>query len=127
MSISDVISVVALLISLVSAVAAVISARAANMANRVALTTAEVNKQIFKRQGVIELHMAWRDVKQLDAANIDATDAIRAANALDLTAALWNHDVVEHVILYQSYWTSYRNIYDTLYNFTAVLPNTNTT
>ncbi|MCK5805905.1 MAG: hypothetical protein KAI66_23950 [Lentisphaeria bacterium] len=73
-----------------------------------------LNKKMFKRQGIIDLHMAWSGISEIDTMNPVTPDVVKAVNALDLTAALWNHDVVEKLVLYQSYWDSYRDIYNTL-------------
>lgn len=73
-----------------------------------------MNKDMFKRQGVIDLHMAWQGVNEIDPATLVGPDVCLAANALSLTATLWNHDVVERIILFQSYWKSYKALYDSL-------------
>ncbi|SDX36215.1 hypothetical protein [Flavobacterium degerlachei] len=80
------------------------------------------NKNIFRRQGVIDLHMAWQDISEVDKNNLIAPDIVRAVNALSLTASLWNHDVIEKSILYQTYWNSYRDLYDTLININELVP-----
>lgn len=73
-------------------------------------------------QGVIDLHMAWTDIKEIDKNNLIGPDIIRAVNAMSLTASLWNHDVIEKSILYQTYWNSYRDLYDTLNNINELVP-----
>jgi hypothetical protein len=81
-----------------------------------------VNKNMFKRQGVIDLHMAWTDIKEIDKNNLIGPDIIRAVNAMSLTASLWNHDVIEKSILYQTYWNSYKDLYDTLLSINELVP-----
>ena len=81
-----------------------------------------LNIKIFKRQGVIDLHMAWHGVNDIDQNNLVGPDVINAVNALSLTASLWNHDVIDKEILYQSYWGSYKEIYDKLYNLDILVP-----
>ncbi|GAX60390.1 lysyl-tRNA synthetase, partial [Candidatus Scalindua japonica] len=93
-------SIISLAISLV---AVYLAGRASN-----------INKRIFKRQGIIDLHMAWRGVNEIDTDNLIGPDVNNAANALDLTASLWNHDVIEKIVLYQSYWPSFKLLYETL-------------
>jgi hypothetical protein len=84
--------------------------------------------KIFKRQGVIELHMAWRDIKGIpDPSNPVATDIAHAVNALGLTAILWLFDVVDKDILLAQYWASYRALYDTLDHMANVIPGLNKT
>lgn len=80
------------------------------------------NKRMFKRQGVIDLHMAWQGVSEIDPKNLITPDIVKAVNALSLTASLWNHDVIEKPILYQTYWNSYRELYDTLYSINDLVP-----
>lgn len=70
--------------------------------------------EMFRRQGVIDLHMAWAGVNSLNATALIGPDVQRAANALSLTASLWNHDIVDKVILYQSYWEAFRDLHDFL-------------
>lgn len=81
-----------------------------------------LNKNIFKRQGVIDLHMAWQDVNDIDTDNLIGPDVVKAVNAISLTASLWNHDVIEKSILYQTYWGSYKDIYDKLVNLDKLVP-----
>lgn len=85
----------AILALAVSIVAVFLSGRANN-----------TNKNMFRRQGVIDLHMAWLDIKEIDNKCLIGPDIIKAVNALSLTASLWNHDVIEKSILYQTYWAS---------------------
>jgi len=80
------------------------------------------NKNMFKRQGVIDLHMAWQDIPEIDEKHLIGPDIVKAVNALSLTASLWNHDVIEKSILYQTYWTSYKDLYDTLNNINELVP-----
>lgn len=80
------------------------------------------NKKLFKRQGVIDLHMAWQGINDIDENNLIGPDIVKAVNALSLTASLWNHDVIEKNILYQTYWTSYKDLYDTLNNINELVP-----
>ena len=66
--------------------------------------------------------MAWHGVNDIDQNNLVGPDVINAVNALSLTASLWNHDVIDKEILYQSYWGSYKEIYDKLYNLDILVP-----
>ncbi len=81
-----------------------------------------LNKNMFKRQGVIDLHMAWANINEIDKNNLIGPDIIRAVNAISLTASLWNHDVIEKSILYQTYWNSYKDLYDTLVSINELVP-----
>ncbi len=77
---------------------------------------------MFKRQGIIDLHMAWRGVNELDTDNLIAPDVNNAANALTLTASLWKHDVIEKIILYQSYWFDYKRLYEVMKGCHKIVP-----
>ncbi|WP_158974287.1 hypothetical protein [Cellulophaga sp. L1A9] len=80
------------------------------------------NKNMFRRQGVIDLHMAWQGINEIDKNKLIGPDIVKAVNALSLTASLWNHDVIEKSILYQTYWNSYRDLYDTLIIINELVP-----
>ncbi|WP_172954199.1 hypothetical protein [Pedobacter ginsengisoli] len=84
-----------------------------------------INKNMFKRQGIIDLHMAWQNVNDVDPVALIGPDVVKAVNALALTASLWNHDVIEKSILYQTYWTPYRDIYDKLVSLDSLVPGLN--
>ena len=80
------------------------------------------NKNMFRRQGVIDLHMAWQGISEIDDSNLIGPDIVKAVNALSLTASLWNHDVIEKSILYQTYWASYKDLYDSLNSINKLVP-----
>jgi len=103
--------VIAGLSMLISVIAIFMAGKASNL-----------NKGMFKRQGVIELHMAWQNVNDIDPKNLIGPDVIRAVNAMSLTASLWNHDVIEKSILYQTYWNSFRDLYDKLITLDILVP-----
>lgn len=135
MSTTDIISLASAIIALFSALAAIISAISslkavaiAKMALSITESTferaSEMNKKMFKRQGVIELHMAWQGISNIDPFQPITPDVVRAINALSLTATLWNHDVIEREILYQSYWPSFRKLYESLENCSVEVPDT---
>lgn len=84
--------------------------------------SAEMSKSMFKRQGVIDLHMAWRDVKTISPNAPVVPDIVHAVAALDLTASLWNHEVIEHEILLQSYWANYQQLHDSLDRWDDLIP-----
>ena len=79
----------------------------------------------FQRQGVIDLHGVWGHVHGIDPANPKTEHIVEATNVLTLTAALWNHDIVEKTILYQCYWISYKALYESLFNCHVVVPRLN--
>ena len=104
-----------LVIASIAALVSLYSLYQAGTANR-------TNKNMFKRQGVIDLHMAWQGVNDIDPKGLIATDIVKAANALALTASLWNHDVIDKNILYQTYWEPYKKLFDTLNGLDELVP-----
>lgn len=86
-----------------------------------------LNKNTFRRQGVIDLHMAWQGVNEINNDNLVGPDIVRGVNALALTASLWNHDVIEKNILYQTYWEPYKRLYEQLYFNDRLVPGHNRT
>ncbi len=101
-----------------AAIAAIISIVAVFLAGR----ANSLNKNMFRRQGVIDLHMAWQGINHVDKNNLIAADIVRSVHALALTASLWNHDIIEKNILYQTYWTPYKELYEEIYSIDALIP-----
>lgn len=95
-----------------SATAAEASTALSERSSKAVEQSINTNIQIFKRQGVISLYAAWRDIKDVDPQKIVTADAINAARTLELTATLWNYDIVEKEIIYQSFWDDYRAFYE---------------
>ncbi|MBI5214682.1 MAG: hypothetical protein HY960_02910 [Ignavibacteriae bacterium] len=112
-------------ISAVSAGAAIISLIFSSIALIMAGKSYNTNKKMFKRQGVIDLFMAWSGVNEIQISNLITPDVVKAVNALALTATLWNHDIIEKEILYQTYWIPYKDIYDTLQSSSKLVPGIN--
>src|SRR5262249_32273575 len=67
-------------------------------------------------------YKAWEGVNDVDPNKPITPDIVKAANAISLTASLWNHDVIEKQILFQSYWPSYKDIYDSLNKMDQLIP-----
>lgn len=122
MNTSDVIALCSALFAALSAGAALLGLKLSRDALTKAGEATATSKDIARRQGVIELHMAWQGVNNIDVANLVGPDVINAANAISLTATLWNHDVVEKAILFQSYWTPFKDFYDSLYSCNQLIP-----
>lgn len=135
----DAVSVLILFLSLiVSGFAFVVSKKSANDAKRSAdaseravniaeqaceaskrsATAAEhsvtTNIEMFKKQSVIDLFESWNDIRNIDPLNPITPDVVRAVRALELTASLWNHDIVKKEIIHQSFWDDFKQIYDRL-------------
>lgn len=101
-------------VSVVSAAAAVASAVIAAAAVSRSRAAQQVGERMFRRQGVIDLHLAWQGVNRIDPDQPITGDVVKAVSVLELTAAIWNHDIVERSIIYQSYWESFRELVETL-------------
>jgi hypothetical protein len=112
MQTSDWIAVTSVVIALVSAAIAYSSWKSQE----------KLSRNMFKRAGVIDLHNAWANVNDVDPSNLITPDVVKAVNALNLTSALWLHDIIEREILHQSYWESFKNLYDKMERSTAVPP-----
>jgi hypothetical protein len=109
---SDWIALGAVLVAVVSAAIAYSSWRSQE----------RLSKDMFKRAGVIDLHNAWANVNDVDPSKLITPDVVKAVNALNLTSALWLHDIIEREILHQSYWEAFKNLYDRMDRSTAVPP-----
>ena len=120
MDVSDVIASISAVISVGSVTVAFIAVRASDRFSKLIV-------QIAKRQGIIDLHVAWSDIHQINCKSSKPVHIAKAVNALGLTATLWNHDVIEKSILYQNYWESFKDIYDELYKSKGVIPSLNKT
>jgi hypothetical protein len=88
--------------------------------------SAELTKKMFLRQGVIDLHMAWQSVSDLNPNDPVVPDVVRAAGALSLTASLWNHEVVDKIILYQNYWVMFDTLFRRLDGWEKPIPHLKT-
>lgn len=80
---------------------------------------------MFKREGIFELHDVWSDVNEINMESkekVVVPDVVKAVNALSLTAALWNHDIIEKSIIYQTCWEEYRMMYDKINGSDTQIP-----
>lgn len=87
----------------------------------IAILANSTSKKIAKRQGVIDLHFAWSEISDIDFSKPVVPDIVKAVNALDLTASLWNHDIMLKPLIYQSYWISFRDLYDKIYGHDEIV------
>jgi len=72
------------------------------------------NIEMFKRERVVDLFESWEDIRNVDPSKPITPDVVRAVRALELTASLWNHDIVKKEIIHQSFWDDYKQLYDRL-------------
>lgn len=99
--------------SLLTGIGTIIIAILTNQQNlSVAKRQIETDKNIARRQGVFELHNAWKEINELNPTLYVVPDVINAINALSLTASIWNHDVLEKELLFQSYWEIYKSTFE---------------
>ncbi len=100
--------------------------QASSASESIAKDSLKLNEQIFKRQHVMDLHMAWHGFRRLDPSRFDDPDyvveIVTAGNLLGLTSTLWNHDVVEKSIIEQNYWTEFDAIFQALAGRTTTIP-----
>lgn len=140
MEISLLVSVFSVVIAMVSASSAIFGARASyssacTSAAALALNTstveanragsersAELTTKMFLRQGVIDLHMAWQGVSDVHPDACIVPDVVRTIGALTLTATLWNHEIVDKIILYQNYWTMCDTLFNRFNNWDKLIP-----
>lgn len=100
--------------------------QASATSEKIANNSLKLNEQIFKRQHIMDLHLAWHGTRGLDSSRFDdenyIAEIVSAGNLLGLTATLWNHDVVEKSVIVQNYWTAFDHIYKTLASRTTTIP-----
>ena len=94
----------------------------AGMADKRSKDSLAAQINLFQRQGIIDLHLVWQGVNQIDPVNPITPDVIKAVGAMELTSALWNHDVVAKIVIYQSYWEVFKELYETILSSSATLP-----
>ena len=109
------VSVLALVVAVASAFFSYKTAKNADVAN-------ELTKEIFRKQNVVDLHLVWRGVNDINPSKLIAADIVAAVNALDFTAASWNHDIVKKEIIIQSYWRVFSQLYKTLDGCDELVP-----
>ncbi|MCP4368183.1 MAG: hypothetical protein GY797_08780 [Deltaproteobacteria bacterium] len=84
-----------------------------------------VNKNMFRRQSVVDLHMAWQNLRDINPKKPVTPDVVKAVSTLNLTASLWLHDVVDRNILCQSYYPEFKTLYESLEQCNVEVPETN--
>jgi hypothetical protein len=89
----------------------------------------ETNIAMFKRQGVMDLYGAWENISDIgtDKEKVIVPDIVKAVRALDFTASLWNHDIVEREIIFQSFWEDYDKLFQKLDSMQRLIPLLNKT
>jgi hypothetical protein len=112
---------------MLSFVVSIVAAAISIVSLLVAIRSNVLNKKMFRRDKVIDLHTAWDGVNGIDRDNLVGPDVIKGANALALTASIWLHDIMEKAILHQTYWEPYKNLFDEMDALTALIPGTRRT
>ncbi|MDE2797713.1 MAG: hypothetical protein OXI94_03490 [Gemmatimonadota bacterium] len=71
---------------------------------------------------VVELHVAWAGVRNINPQKPIGPDVVKAINTLELTASFWNRDLVDKDIILDSCWTAFRSLYENLNDCTKKVP-----
>jgi hypothetical protein len=100
----------------VAAISAAVSALFALLSLLATHKSFGVAREISRKQGIIDLYEAWRDIHMVNCEKPITPNIVRAVNALNLTASFWAHEVINRDILYQMYWEDYDKIYEALVN-----------
>lgn len=107
---------VELLALIVSGVAAMYARSSVKAAKEASAAAKDLQVKTFQRQGVIDLYGHWAEIRDINlekGAQIDP-DIVRAVHMLELTATLWNHDIVQKEILAQGFWANFKKFYEKL-------------
>jgi hypothetical protein len=83
----------------------------ARKANEISLKSIETSVRIAQRQGVVDLSKSWENTNRL-ADPVIIPRLVKGANALSDTAAAWNHDIIDRMIIYQQYYDSFCHFYE---------------
>ena len=118
---------VGIIVSVVSAIGTVVCAYIAHKSYKNARGANENSIEIAKRQQAIDFHSVWEGVNQIDPQKPIGPDVVKAINALERTASVWNHDIVHKVIILDSYWTAFRTLYEAIHDCTTRVPGLNRT
>lgn len=124
MDASDIIAGLSAIISLLSVTVAWRAMRSAAASSR---SARELQRNMFQRQHIIDLHHVWKDVNDIRQEEPITGDIRNAVNALDLTASLWNFDVVKKEIIISSYWDGFSRLYGRLDRWDSLVNGLNMT
>ena len=111
-------------------VSVIVSAFSAFFAYRMLKLNEKVIEQsanISRRQGVIDLHHTWSDIKKVEFDKSTKESIAKAKGALSLTATLWLHDIIEKEILRQNYWDSFDTLFQIFNSHDQVIAGFNRT
>lgn len=102
------------LAALCSFVALFLAWKANNINSRAIIT----NVRIAQRQNAVDLSKAWENTDRIlnDGSAPIVPNVVRVVNALSETAAAWNHDIIDKVIIHQLYWHSFKDSYEAMYH-----------
>lgn len=82
-----------------------------------AIFTFQANKQaklIAMQSHVVTLFEYWKGVHAIDPQNPVDTHVVQALNILAFTATVWNHNIADRQLVYEDYWDSYKNLYESI-------------
>jgi hypothetical protein len=110
-------------VDILGVTAAVVGFLGAFLSSLFRLGVDRISKAMVKQRTVIDLHKVWNDVKDIDPKQPVIPDVVHAANVLDLTASLWNNNLIERNVLIESYWQEFRQLFDKLDKWEVVIPS----
>lgn len=99
-------------------VIALVAAVIAGISAVISWTAMRQTWKISQVAHIFPLHNEWEKYPGIDWNNPYANEeALRqAANLLGMMARLWKHKVIDREILYEFYWSQFKEIYDKLSN-----------
>lgn len=87
-----------------------------------AILTFLSNRRQSQREKIFDLYNAWRGMVTIIPDNLNTPDIVKAVNALFMTATLWNNKIMDRIIIHQSYWDAYKELYDTIMAIKEIPP-----
>jgi hypothetical protein len=95
-----------------AAIVVALAAIASFIAAVVAIRKSDTALQNTRRQTLFELVNQWASVNDIDTSQpLIGPDVRRAVNALDTTASSWTHNVVDHDVILDQFWSDFDQIF----------------
>ena len=98
------------------------SQKALESARKTTERSLTLDREISRRQQVLLLYDVWKPVRGIDCNNLIGPHVVTAVNALTLTATAWNHDIIDRTILIQTYWPSFEQVFEQLWQCAETAP-----
>ena len=120
--VNEVVAIISAVIALAALCAAILARRDSSKSAEEAKNSNDLNRNIARRQGLIELHMVWQNIAKIDPNNPIFPDVINAATALQTTATLWFSGVLDTKIIRNSYGQDFKELYESISQCQQVIP-----